>query len=140
MWNNDSKKLSKNTIYVMTPTDIRHRPIIAGTLSTHPIGARLILRSRDSKLTVDPPALISPTADINSEDFAQFLHISEKNVTISLGQITRREFCVSSGQTIMTRQISLLAANDRALVVTSEPAWERVILEPENDSPSHDLY
>lgn len=126
MWNNASAVIKKNKIYAKTPVACSpDSPVMPGALAMMKQQAKILVRSNDPRVAIDPPALVPYTID--SEVNAQFLTISKNNLLLFLYTDFRTEFCEKDGSIMIIRHVYLLITDARQMLVTSEPSWLKAL-------------
>lgn len=126
MWNSTASSIKKNKIYAKTPVACApDSPVTPGSLAVMKQHAKILVRSNDPRVTIDPPALVPYTID--SEVNAQFLEISKNNLLLFLYTDFRTEFCEKDGPVMFIRHVYLLITDERQMLVTSEPSWLKAL-------------
>lgn len=122
MWNKSERSIKKDKINLHTPMAIPpNRLVTPGSFATMKQDSKMLVRSNDPRVTIDPPAIVPYTID--TEVNAQFSKVSKNNFLTFLYIDLRTEFCERNGHVTVKRHVYLLITDSSWMFVTTEPVW-----------------
>ena len=122
MWNKSERSIKKDKINLHTPVaPSANRLVTPGSFATMKQDSKMLVRSNDPRVAIDPPAIVPYTID--TEINAQFFRVSKNNFLTFLYTDLRTEFCVRNGHVTVKRHVYLLITDSSWMFVTTEPVW-----------------